>query len=198
MTTQTQSDEVADFPRFLRTIQNEINSPVIQLYDKHIVSKYKQVILNQEQVVEGLMDQNVINGTLLMQVNLVKQEITRINYYITLYLKVRLSKVLQMARMGSNDTAKLTPEENTVFLAYSTIRNDYMTASGLTIQEKKPVNLEIKRNSSYVFVKILSPISNFKISPDDEEGFYLEKNAIYLFPYSSVAEFVNSDYLELI
>lgn len=162
----TQSQGIAqegnEFNKLLRTIQNEIQSPILEVFDAIRVSQFKQMIINQEQAISNLKNQASVSSTTLMQCQIFQVEISRIKYYLTLYHKTRLMKVHQMARKGCKDTSKLTSEESQLFNAYKSLRENYLHDAGISDPSTDP-----KQNmSSFVFVRVLIHVDNFKIHPE--------------------------------
>ncbi|EMD48022.1 Hypothetical protein EHI5A_129180 [Entamoeba histolytica KU27] len=188
------SQESNEFNKLLRTIQNEIQSPVLEIFDNVRVSQFKQMIFNQQQIIANLKNQTDVSSITLMQCQTFQIEISRIQYYLTLYSKTRLRKIHQMARCNSNDTSKMTSDENTLFEKYKLLRNEFLQKSQI-FEPKAEAKPDM---STFVFVRILTNVDNFKIHPDDEYVFEMQKGEVYLFPYYSVHDFINTNTFELI
>ncbi|KAL7720155.1 DNA replication complex GINS protein SLD5 [Entamoeba marina] len=154
----------------------------------------QQLIIGQEETIETLKNADKVSSETLNLCNILQQEITRMQFYLTLYYKTRLRKIHQIARCQEGDISTLSTEEVKLYNEYKSLRKDYLENSGIfdPVSEQKP------SMGSFVFVRVLSTIDDFKITPDDEEGLELNKGEIFLFPYNSVHNFINTSLLELI
>ena len=191
---QAQLSPENEFSKFLRTIVNEIQSPVLEKYDDVYITHFTKMIEKQKNEISSLKQLGDLGNETLTHCQIYEMEIQRIEYYITLYTKTRLRKIHEMALCGEKDTNKMTAEEYKLFMKYKEIRASFYEKSGLN----NPDGEERKNQNKFVFVRVLVNVEQFKIHPDDEEPIELEKGDIYLLPYKSVSDFINTNTFELI
>ena len=184
-----------DFSKLLRTILNEIQSPILEVYDLTRVNSFRRMISTQENTIKKLKDSNDVGSETLLHCQIYEMEINRIEYYLTLYTKTRLRKIHEMVKNGITEHLnKMTRNESELYKKYQELHKKFFEKSGV----ENPEFQNTLDDNRYVFVRILKEIDNFKIHPDDEDAIQMNPGEIYLLPYKSIHDFVNTDSVELI
>ena len=195
-----QSDE-SDVLKIIQILSNEVNSPVIETYEKERIERINKLIVEREEEIKKLKSGNEVSSDTLSLCQILSIDISRMKYYLTYYQKIRLMKIQKMINnyingYSSEDVSKLSEEERAFFKSVVENRKSYFEKQGLNSTEFENKSKEMESN--FVFVRVLSDIEDFKISDNDEEELELQKGQIFLLPYTSVKGFINTNTLELI
>ena len=222
---QPQLSHDNDFGKFVRTIINEIQSPVLETYEHVYVKLFTDMINTQRKLIQDMKENGDVSSETLNHCQIYEMEIQRIEYYITLYTKTRLRKIHELSLLSLSD--ENNTNSNSVNNSNNTnlnrVNNSNNTnyennTNNMTNNEKElyrkyreiRANFYDKNNlknvsgvdgineNKYVFVRVLNDIGNFKIHPDDEDVVDLESGLIYLLPYKSIKDYISTRYIELI